>query len=144
MKTIFTLLILSSAYLHAGLITKPVEYEHDGTKLLGYLTYDDSVTAKGEAPGVLVFHEWWGLDDYIKSRADQLAKMGYVAFAPDMYGGGQSTTDPAKAKELSSQFYGKNLMAERAQAGLDQLLKTGLVNKPRWRQLAFVLAARRR
>ena len=55
-----------------------------------------------------------------------MAGLGYVAFAADMYGGGQSTTEPAKAKELSSPFYGKPLMAERAQAALDQLLKTGL------------------
>src|SRR5215510_10018179 len=114
MKAIFlTLLTLSvAAQLRADLITKPVTYEHNGTKLVGYLAYDDSVTAKGKAPGVLVFYEWWGLNDYIKGRTDQLAKMGYVAFAPDIYGDGQSTTDPAKAKELSSQFYGKALMAE--------------------------------
>ncbi|HEX7194974.1 MAG TPA: dienelactone hydrolase family protein, partial [Chthoniobacterales bacterium] len=80
MKAIFlTLLTLSAAIqLRAGLITKPVMYEHNGAKLTGYLAYDDSVTAKGKAPGVLVFPEWWGLNDYIKGRADQLAKMGYV------------------------------------------------------------------
>jgi dienelactone hydrolase len=139
MKAIFlAALTLSSAiYLQAGLVTKPVTYEHNGTKLVGYLAYDDAVTAKGKAPAVLVFHEWWGLNDYIKGRADQLAKMGYVAFAPDMYGDGQSTTDPAKAKELSSQFYGNSLMPERAQAGLDQLLKTGLVDEAKIAAIGF-------
>ena len=58
-----------------------------------------------------------------------LAELGYVAFAVDMYGGGVSTTDAGKAKEFSSQFYGKPLMAERARAGLDQLLATGLVDE---------------
>jgi dienelactone hydrolase len=139
MKTILlTLFTLGSALdLRADLVTKSVSYEHDGTKLTGYLAYDDSVTAKGKAPGVLVFHEWWGLNDYIKSRADQLAKMGYVAFAADMYGNGQTTTDPDKAKELASQFYGKSLMAERAQAGLDQLLKTGLVDEGKIASIGF-------
>src|SRR5215472_3178085 len=139
MKAILlTLLTLGSAfYLRADLVTKPVSYEDNGTKLTGYLAYDDSVTAKGKVPGILVFHEWWGLNDYIKSRTDQLAKMGYVAFAPDMYGNGQSTTDPAKAKELSSQFYGKSLMPERAQAGLDQLLKTGLVDESKVAAIGF-------
>ena len=139
MKPIFlTLLTLSAAIqLQAGLITKPVMYEHNGAKLTGYLAYDDSVTAKGKAPGVLVFHEWWGLNDYIKGRADQLAKMGYVAFAADMYGDGQSTTDPAKAKELSSQFYGNSLMPERAQAGLDELRKTGLVDESKIATIGF-------
>src|SRR5262252_10478637 len=100
MKAILlTLLTLGSAfYLRADLVTKPVTYEQNGTKLVGYLAYDDSVTAKGKAPGVLVFHEWWGLNDYIKSRADQLAKMGYVAFAPDIYGDGETTKDTAIAK----------------------------------------------
>src|ERR1700747_2538850 len=142
MKAILlTLLALGSALnLRADLVTKPVSYELNGTKLTGYLAYDDSVTAKGKVPGILVFHEWWGLNDYIKGRANQLAKMGYVAFAPDMYGDGESTTDPAKAKELSSQLDGKPLMAERAQAGLDQLLKQASLMKPESLQSVFVLA----
>jgi len=64
MKAIFLNLLTLSAIvpLQAGLITKPVTYEQNGTKLVGYLAYDDSVTAKGKAPGVLVFHEWWGAE----------------------------------------------------------------------------------
>src|SRR6202521_5660695 len=117
----FSLLILSSALtVQAKLVTKTVSYEQNGTKLEGYLAYDDSITDKGKVPGILVFPEWWGLNDYVKGRADQLANLGFVAFAGDMYGNGQSTTEVAKAKELASQFYGKPLMAERAQAALDQ------------------------
>jgi dienelactone hydrolase len=114
--------------LSAKIITKPVAYEQAGVKLEGYLAYDDEkVSPRKTAPGVLVVPEWWGLNDYAKNRAKQLADLGYVAFAVDMYGGGVSTTDAKKAGELSGQFYGKPLMAERAQAGLDQLLATGLV-----------------
>ncbi|MFA6959340.1 MAG: dienelactone hydrolase family protein [Opitutaceae bacterium] len=113
---------------HAALVTKPVAYEHAGVKLEGYLAYDDAkVSAAQPAPGVLVVHEWWGLNAYAKSKAEALAKLGYVAFALDMYGAGVTTEDPKKAGELAGQFYGKPLMAERAQAGLDQLLATGLV-----------------
>jgi hypothetical protein len=61
-----------------------------------------------------------------------------------MYGDGQATTDAAKAKELSSQFYGNSLMPERAQAGMDQLLKTGLVDEGKLLPSVFVLAARPR
>ena len=112
----------------AKVIMKPVAYEHAGVKLEGYLAYDDAkISADKKAPGVLVVPEWWGLNDYTKSRAQALAKLGYVAFATDMYGAGVTTTDPKKAGELASQFYGKPLMAERAQAGLDQLLASGLV-----------------
>ncbi|HXR26860.1 MAG TPA: dienelactone hydrolase family protein, partial [Candidatus Baltobacteraceae bacterium] len=76
-------------------------------------------------------HEWWGLNDYVKGRAVMLAKLGYVAFAVDMYGKGVLATDPKTAGELAGQFRGKPLMAERAQAGLDQLLATGLVDPAR-------------
>jgi len=139
MKAIsFSLLILASAMtVQAKLVTKTVSYEQNGTKLEGYLAYDDSITDKGKVPGIVVFPEWWGLNDYVKGRADQLANLGYVAFAADMYGGGQTTTEPAKAKELSSAFYGKPLMAERAQAALDQLLKTGLVDENKVAAIGF-------
>lgn len=114
--------------LSAKVVTKPVAYEHAGVKLEGFLAYDDTkVSAGKKAPGVLVVPEWWGLTDYAKGRAQKLAELGYVAFAVDMYGAGVTTTDPKKATELSGQFYGKPLMAERTQAGLDQLLATGLV-----------------
>ncbi len=113
---------------HAAVVSKYVAYEHAGVKLEGYLVYDAAkVSAEHPAPGVLVVHEWWGLNDYAKSKAEALAKLGYVAFALDMYGTGVNTEDPKKATELSSPFYGKPLMAERAKAGLDQLLATRLV-----------------
>ncbi len=118
--------------MNAKIITKPVAYEQAGVKLEGYLAYDDAkVSADQKAPGVLVVPEWWGLTDYARGRAEQLARLGYVAFATDMYGAGVTTTDPKKAAELAGQFYGKPLMAERAQAGLDQLLATGLVEPGR-------------
>jgi dienelactone hydrolase len=115
--------------LSAEIITKPVAYEHGGVKLEGYLAYDDAVATKQQkAPGVLVLPEWWGLTEYPKSRAEQLARLGYVAFVADMYGAGVTTTDAKKAGELARPFYGKPLMHERARAGLEQLLATGLVN----------------
>jgi dienelactone hydrolase len=139
MKAIFCglLSLVLSVSVQAKLVTKTVSYEQNGTKLAGYLAYDDEVTGKRKEPGVVVFPEWWGLDDYIKGRANQLAKMGYVAFAADMYGDGQTTTQPAKAEELASQLYGKPLMAERAQAALDQLLKTGLVDQSKVAAIGF-------
>ena len=100
-------------------------------KLAGWLAYDEAKTATGKPPGVLVLPEWWGLVEYPKVRAAQLAELGYVAFVADMYGAGVVTADPKKAAELAGQFYGKPLMAERAQAGLDQLLKAGLADPAR-------------
>ena len=122
-------LIAAAVPLSADIVTKPVTYEHDGGKLEGYLAYDDAVASQEQkAPGVLVIPEWWGLTEYPKSRAEQLARLGYVAFVADMYGAGVTTTDAKKAGELARPFYGKPLMHERARAGLDQLLATSLVD----------------
>lgn len=122
---------LAAVSVRASVVTRDVDYEHNGVKLQGFLAYDDAAVKGGKLPGVLVVHEWWGLNDYVRGRAVKLAKLGYVAFALDMYGKGVLATDPAKAGELSGQFRGKPLMAERAQAGLDQLLGTGLVDPSR-------------
>lgn len=80
--------------------TQTVEYTYDGTSFKGVLAYDDAV--KEKRPGVLVVHEWWGLNDYAKERAIQLAKLGYVAFAADMYGGGKTTEHPKEAGEMAT------------------------------------------
>jgi dienelactone hydrolase len=137
MKTSALLLTLLTVTLcaRANLVTKSVVYEQGGVKLESYLAYDGQTTAL--RPGVLVVPEWWGLNDYAKGRARELAQLDYVALAVDMYGGGEVTTDPKKAGELSGQFYGKPLMAERAQAALDQLLKTGLVDEKKVAAIGF-------
>jgi dienelactone hydrolase len=114
---------VSTATIQAKVVTQSVAYEHQGVKLEGFLAFDDVKTAPGNAPGVLVIPEWWGLNDYVKGRAQQLADLGYIAFVADMYGAGQSTTDAKKAGELAKPFYGSPLMATRANAGLEQLLK---------------------
>jgi dienelactone hydrolase len=124
-------LAFAAAQAQATIVTQDINYNHAGTQLRGFLAYDDTKTPGGKLPGVLIVHEWWGLNDYTKGRAVQLAKLGYVAFALDMYGAGIVTTDKAKAGELAGQFYHKPLMAERAQAGLDQLLRTGLADPSR-------------
>jgi dienelactone hydrolase len=126
---ILTLCFAMSA--NAKIVTRAVPYQHGDVKLEGYLAYDDQKASAGKLPGVLVVPEWWGLNDYAKKRAEQVAQLGYVAFAVDMYGAGVVTRDAKKAGELAGQFYGKPLMAERAHAGLDQLLGTGLVDPSR-------------
>lgn len=115
----------------AKLVTRPLAYEHAGVKLEGYLAFEDQKSAPGKSPGVLVVPEWWGVNDYVKARARQLADLGYVAFVADMYGAGVVTTDPKRASELASPFYGQPLMAERARAGLDQLRKQTAVDPAR-------------
>src|SRR5690606_39160130 len=85
-----------STLAHAALQEQTVEYRSDGQVLQGFLVWDDSLA--GKRPGVIVVHEWWGLNDYARSRARQLAQMGYAAMALDMYGDGRSATHPADAQ----------------------------------------------
>ena len=102
MRALAGILILSLAgTATAAVQTKEIEYDHDGTKLKGVLAYDDA--AKEKRPGVLVFHEWWGLNDYAKTRAKQLAELGYVAFAADMYGTGKVTEHPKEAGKMAQE-----------------------------------------
>jgi dienelactone hydrolase len=121
----------------AKLVTERVAYEHDGVPLSGVLVYDDQLTAAGKLPGVLVVHEWWGLNEFAQERATAIARLGYVGFALDMYGAGQVADDPKRAGELAGQFYGKPLMAERARAGLEAMLATGLVDETRVASIGF-------
>jgi len=141
MSTLLAAVALGAASAPAAIVTRPVDYEHNGVKLQGYLAYDDAKTKEGKLPGVLIVHEWWGLNDYVRGRAEQLAKLGYVAFALDMYGAGVLAQNPDEAKKLAGPFYGKPLMAERAQAGLDQLLGTGLVDPARVAAIGYCFGA---
>src|SRR5579871_2811613 len=84
---------LSASVGRAAIKTEIVKYEAGAVDAVGFVAYDDSINAK--RPGVLIVHEWWGLNDYSKNRAKQLAALGYVAFAADVYGQGQTTDDPA-------------------------------------------------
>ncbi len=113
---------LLASLAQAEVRTKTIEYRDGDTLLKGVLAWDDS--AAGKQPGVLVVHEWWGLNDYAQDRAKQLAGLGYVAFALDMYGGGKVTEHPAQAGEWAGQIRANTAAwLRRAQAGL-QVLKS--------------------
>src|SRR3989338_6727747 len=104
----------------AALVKQTVEYKQGDALLEGYLVYDDAF--KDKRPGVLVVHEWMGLNDYAKSRADQLAQLGYVAFAADIYGKGIRPNTPEAAGAEAGKYKGNRLLLrERVLAGLDQL-----------------------
>ena len=93
MKILLTMLLFFMT-VTAGfskVVTKTVQYQQNDTVLQGYLAYDDAVT--GKRPGVLVVHEFWGLNEFAKKRAEEVAKLGYVALAVDMYGEGKTTRD---------------------------------------------------
>ena len=114
------ILALIAPLAHAAIKTEVIDYKDGDVALQGFLVYDDAKTAN--APGVLVIHEWWGLTDYSRKRAEQLAGLGYVAFALDMYGKGVTANTPDEAGKLATPFYkDRGLMRSRAMAGLNVL-----------------------
>ncbi len=82
---------------------EPVTYSIGGKNYEGYVTYDSSQV--GKRPGILVVHEWWGLTDYPRMRAKELASLGYIAMAVDMYGDAKIAPDPKTAMELATPYY---------------------------------------
>lgn len=133
MKYVLMLFFMALAVkASAAVRTETVEYQQDGAVLEGYVAYDDSV--KGPRPGVLVVHEWWGINDYIKRRTEQLAGLGYVAFAADIYGKGNRAKTREEAMALAGKFRGgpdRSLLRSRANAGLAALKKHPLVDTKR-------------
>lgn len=97
----FIVLVFAAAAAHAAVQGKEVSYHAKGTTLKGYIAWDDAV--KGKRPGVLVIHEWWGLNDYARTRARMLAEQGYTALALDMYGNGKQAHHPDDAQKFSSE-----------------------------------------
>ncbi len=75
----------------------------DGVTQKGYVAFDKSV--KGKRPAILIVHEWWGSNAYVRMRADMLAQLGYIALAVDMYGDGKQGANPGEATALATPFY---------------------------------------
>lgn len=124
------LVVLFSTFAQAKIVEETVEYKDGDTALEGYLAYDDE--AGSPRPGVLVFHEWWGLNDYIKSRARDMAALGYVAFAPDVYGKGvRPANSDGAGKEAQKYMKDRKLLRSRAASGLDLLKKNKRVDPER-------------
>lgn len=132
-RVVLALLLISSA--QAKVVTKEYTYKVDTTTLRGFVAYDDA--AQGKRPGVLVAHDWWGLTDFSRTQARRLAELGYVAFAVDMYGNGQNTTDMAVARKLAGGIRGTPLMRSRIRAGLDAMLRQDNVDPKRVAAIGF-------
>jgi dienelactone hydrolase len=128
------LLTMAAASSQARVVKETVEYELAGKKYEGYLAYDDAV--KGRRPGVLIVHQWMGLTDNERMRAEMLARMGYTAFALDVYGKGVRPADTAEAAQEAGKYYGdRALFRKRLTAGLELL--RGRDDVDRWRVAAI-------
>ncbi|MEP0827879.1 MAG: dienelactone hydrolase family protein [bacterium] len=127
---VMTLLILGwgiGTFSGAAVKTETVEYKEGNTVLEGFLAYDDA--SSNSRPGVLIVHEWMGINDYTKRRAVMLAEMGYVAFAADIFGKGVRPASVQEASEQAAKYKGdRPMLRARALAGLEQLKKHHLVD----------------
>ncbi|MBI3414213.1 MAG: dienelactone hydrolase family protein [Verrucomicrobia bacterium] len=124
MKILLTIFFAAAftASAMAAVKTQIIEYQQGETTLEGFLAYDDAVS--GKRTGVLVVHQWKGLGDYEKKRAEMLARMGYTVFAVDIYGKGIRPQAQPDAAAMAGKFRGdRPLLRARVAAGLEVLKK---------------------
>lgn len=128
--------LLVPTHRPATVKTREVAYSAGGQALRGMIAWDDAAT--GKRPGVLVVHEWWGLNDNIRSQARRLAEAGYVGFALDMYGDGKSTTHPQDAQAfMAAAMKDPATAAARFAAALAELKKDPHVDTTRIAAIGF-------
>src|SRR5271157_5241513 len=88
--------------VQAGVKTKLVEYKQGDAVLEGYLAWDEA--ASGNRPCVLIAHAWMGIGPHERTVAEQLAKLGYVAFCADIYGKGIRAANAEEAGKQAGIF----------------------------------------
>jgi dienelactone hydrolase len=130
---IAVLIITSMVHIQAMASTikeETVTYTSGGVTLKGFMAYDER--AKGKRPAVLVVPEWWGLNEYAKMRARELAGLGYIAMAVDMFGNGAVAADPKQAQEYTKPFYQDPELAKtRLDAAMEKLKENPQVDPGR-------------
>jgi len=139
---LFLMVLIMAATFASGargaIKVERIDYKQGDTVLEGILAYDDAL--KDKRPGILVCQEWWGVNEYMESRVKQLAELGYVAFALDMYGKGNSTTDPKQAGQWAAALSSTpGLMRERAAAGLKILAERPEVDQKRLATIGYCM-----
>ncbi len=119
-----------------NILTSKIDYQVGDQSHQAYLAYDESINAP--VPGVLIVHEWWGVNDYIIERAHQLAELGYVALAIDMYGNGVIAANTDEAGSLMTGVLDdmdKGTLALRA--GYQVLLDQSLVDQEKTAAIGY-------
>jgi dienelactone hydrolase len=126
--------LVSAAHINAtigkdpALKSKDVTYSIGNQNFKGYIAWKED--GKAVKPGILVVHEWWGLNDYAKMRADMLADLGYVAMAVDMFGDGKVYETAADAQNAAGYIFSHpDLLKERITKAYDILTSQENVDK---------------
>ena len=93
-KGLLLISILVSQMAFAKVVSEKVEYLEGTNKLEGFVVYDTAkVKSAKKLPGMVIVHDWMGVSDYVKMRAEQMAELGYLAFVADIYGQGVHPKD---------------------------------------------------
>jgi dienelactone hydrolase len=112
--------ITATAQKKSHIQTASLSYTLGNEKFLSYVAYNDQTSKK--RPVVLVVHEWWGMNDYVKRRTRQLAELGYLAIAVDLYGEGKIANNVEEAVGFSTPFYKDPTLAKsHFDAALDKI-----------------------
>ena len=137
---LFVCAVLASACAlasaRAEIKTEWIDYKQGDTALRGYLAYDDAV--KDKRPGVLLVHRRDGMSELTLKNAEMVARLGYVVFAPDIFG---KDVHPKDVPEMVAQtvIYNKDrpLMRARAEAGFEVLRNNPMVDTARIAVLGY-------
>ena len=114
---------------HSVIEAETVTYDHEGAPLEGYLARD--VQADERRPAVLILHDWYGVGDNVRMRAQMLARSGYVAFAADLYGAGVRPTGDGAPAEAGKYYRDLGLLRARVAAGFSWLQQHPAVDPAR-------------
>jgi dienelactone hydrolase len=128
-RVLWALLFAASSVIsRAAIHTETVDYKDGDATLEGFVAYDDAI--QGQRPGILVVHQWMGLTDYEKKRAEMLAQLGYIAFCADIYGQGIRPANTHEAGAQAGKYKNdRQLLRERVNAGLAALREQPLVDQ---------------
>lgn len=117
MKILMMFTFLFSQLVYAKIITEKIEYKDGAIALEGSIVYDSlQIKNNQKKPGVIVVHDWMGIGDYVTMRAEQLAKLGYVAFIADIYGQNIKPKDTKEASALASKYKSADRKEMRSRA----------------------------
>ncbi len=126
-----SLVLIATLTAQAKVIMTKVDYSQGGVALEGFIAYDTEMAKAGKKlPGMILVHDWMGVGEDVKMRAEQMAKLGYVAFVADIYGKDTRPKDAKEASAFAGQYRNgdrKNLRA-RTEAAVSELQKNKLVD----------------
>ena len=122
--------MMAALSVRSEIVARAVEYKQGDTVLEGWSVYDDAI--QGKRPAVLVVHQWKGLGEYEKKRAEMLARLGYNVLAADIYGKGVRPQAPSAAGAEAGKYKNdRALLRARVRAGLEVLTRQELTDPKR-------------